>query len=170
MQNSNYSSELCHYGVKGMKWGIRRQAKRDAKEYARAKMFYGEGAGNRRKLIKATVKERSKDSTYKEEFDRQLAKQNMAKHASKAKAERVGRDVVKTTTKTASGLVNASIGNIGRISAGAATLYGLAHITGVDKVVAGAATKTIKDITNSARNTTQMWKAKEFVKKIHVVE
>lgn len=40
-----YESELYHHGVKGMKWGVRkqrRQAKKDAKEYARAKMFYGE--------------------------------------------------------------------------------------------------------------------------------
>lgn len=49
-------SELMHYGVKGMKWGVRRRARRDAKEFTQAKMYYGEGAGNRRKLIKATVK------------------------------------------------------------------------------------------------------------------
>lgn len=45
---------LEHYGVKGMKWGVRRnnyegasartnrEASKDAKEFARAKMFYGE--------------------------------------------------------------------------------------------------------------------------------
>lgn len=58
-------SELMDYGVKGMKWGVRRRARRDAKEYTQAKMYYGEGAGNRRKLIKATVKARSKDPFYK---------------------------------------------------------------------------------------------------------
>ena len=63
-------SELMHYGVKGMKWGVRRRARRDAKEYTQAKMYYGEGAGNRRKLIKATVKTRSKDPFYKSEFDK----------------------------------------------------------------------------------------------------
>ncbi len=51
---------LQHYGVKGMKWGVRRnrpegvsrrtnrEAKKDAKEYTKAKMYYGEGAGTRR--------------------------------------------------------------------------------------------------------------------------
>ena len=35
---------LEHYGVKGMKWGVRRDAKRDANKFAKAKMYYGEGA------------------------------------------------------------------------------------------------------------------------------
>lgn len=42
-------SELMHYGGKGMKWGVRRRARRDAKEFTQAKMYHGEGAGNRRK-------------------------------------------------------------------------------------------------------------------------
>lgn len=73
-------NELYNYGVKGMRWGVRRRATKDAKEFARAKMFYGEGAGTRRKLIKATVEERSKDPQYKKAFDEALSKQNMSKH------------------------------------------------------------------------------------------
>ena len=118
-----YGRELYHHGVRGQKWGvrngppyplsdtnkskaerkayrrIRRTAKKDAKEYARAKMYYGKGAGNRRKLIKATVEERSKDSAYKEQFEKFLAEQDMAKHASKAKAERKANDIKETTAK-----------------------------------------------------------------------
>ena len=61
---------LEHYGVKGMKWGVRREAKRDANKFAKAKMYYGEGAGTQRKLIKATVEsKRKKDSQYGEAFD-----------------------------------------------------------------------------------------------------
>lgn len=69
------------------------QAKSDAEEYARAKMFYGEGAGNRRKLIKARVEQRKKnDPDYAEEFERQLANQDMEKHAKKATQERKMKD------------------------------------------------------------------------------
>ena len=72
-------SELMHYGVKGMKRGVRRRARRDAKEFTQAKMYYGEGAGNRRKLIKATVKARSKDPFYKSEFDKAVATGNLSR-------------------------------------------------------------------------------------------
>ena len=109
------TNELYHFGVKGMKWGIRRSrnsdtgkkrrnakptlskedkrydklARKDAKEYARAKMFYGESAGNRRKLIKNTVAQRRKDNAhYNKVFDKYLAEQNMDKHVSAAKRER----------------------------------------------------------------------------------
>ena len=149
------NSHLAHYGVKGMKWGVRKdrtslitkhRAKKDAKEYARAKMYYGEGAGNRRKLIKATVNERSKDPKYKAEFERRLSEQDMSKHASAAKRERTVKTAGKTTAKTARGLVNAAMGNIGRASATAAAIYTIAHATGADKKVAEYAKVQLKNL------------------------
>ena len=129
-----------------MKWGVRRKARKDAKEYARAKMFYGEGAGNRRKLIKAKVEERSKDPNYKSEFDKALAGQDMAKHVSAAKRERKTADVKKGIGKMGRGLVNAATGNIGRASAAAVVTYAGLHYTGADKVIAQKAKQTVKSV------------------------
>ena len=142
------SDVLCHYGVKGMRWG-KRKARKDAKEYARAKMFYGEGAGTRRKLIKAKVNQRSKDPTYKAEFDKALAKQDMGKHASKAKGERRRKDAINSTRKTGRGIVNIINGHPERAGAAlatAGTVYYAAHKYGIDKAIMKAGKRKFNDI------------------------
>ena len=93
--------ELYHYGVKGMKWGVRRaerktrkQARKDAQETARSKMYYGEGAGVRRRNINAVVRQRSKDPTYKKAFDEEYSKQDMGKARRDAERQRKTTDRV----------------------------------------------------------------------------
>lgn len=104
---------LMHYGVPGMRWGHRknaapgvprrtdRAAAKDAQEFARAKMFYGEGAGTRRKLIRAKVEASSKrDPNYKKAFDHHIEKQDLGRHADKARGERRRKDTRATVRKT----------------------------------------------------------------------
>lgn len=90
-----YPEYLEHFGVKGMKWGVRREARRDAKESARAKMYYGEGAGVRRRNINAIVKQKSKDPTYKAEYEKAYAKQDLSKARRSAQRQRTVTDKTK---------------------------------------------------------------------------
>lgn len=153
---------VMHFGVKGMRWGVRksdipgvsrktsRDAEKDAKEFARAKMFYGNTAGTRRKLIKATVEGKSKrDPSYKKAFDHHLENQDMERHASKAKGERKRKNVRDSTAKTARGVSHMLRGNAQYASAAAAMLVGgalYARKAGIDKVVVRAGKKLIRDI------------------------
>lgn len=155
---------LEHFGVKGMHWGVRndgpagvtkstnRMARKDAKEYATAKMFYGQGAGTRRKLIKATVEQRSKnDPAYKKAFDHHLAKQDMAERASVATKQR-GRKDTATKTKQRVGYVARRLtGEMGTQAAlTAATIAGVTYLkSDSGKAQMKRASSTIKSYTNS---------------------
>lgn len=145
--------DLVHYGVKGMHWGTRHDgptsvsrktnsaAKSDAKEFARAKMFYGEGAGTRRKLVKAAVEGKSKkDPAYKRAFDHHLAKQDMSKHAEKARGERKRKNVKKSAGRGIRGTRHILNGNSQYASAVTAIAVGgalYAHKAGIDKMLIG---------------------------------
>lgn len=101
IDESEVDDFLSHFGVKGMHWGVRheptpgvsrkvnRMAAKDAHEHARAKLFFGEGAGNRRKLINAKVEFNKKHiSGYAKAFDNHSNKQNLSSHSTKAVKER----------------------------------------------------------------------------------
>jgi hypothetical protein len=149
--SNEVESFLQHYGIPGMKWGKRsgakgsgiprstqRAATKDATEFARAKMYYGEGAGIRRRQINAQVTQRSKDPAYKEAFDKSLADQDMAKAGAKARGQRKRTDTVKTTKKTVKGIHHILNGNSQYANVAAAVIVGgamYAHKTGIDKML-----------------------------------
>lgn len=134
---------LEHHGVKGQRWGVRkgdhpdvsnktnREAKGDASEFARAKMFFGEGAGTRRKLIKATVEAKSKrDPNYKKAFDHHLANQDLSTHAQKARQERSRTDKKQTAKRSAGAVARKFTGEMGTTAAfTAAGLAGAAYLS-----------------------------------------
>ena len=93
---------------------ISNDARKDAEEFARAKAFYGEGAGNRRKAIKTTVEAKKKKSDfYNEEFEYHLSQQDMEEHMRKAKIERSQKDTAKNT-RSALRKTNRALGQLSR--------------------------------------------------------
>lgn len=134
---------LEHHGIKGMRWGVRndsripgisrsvnRDARKDAKEFAAAKLFFGEGAGTRRKLIKNTVEAKSKrNSDYSKAFKKHLDSQDLSKHASNAVSKRKSIDRRDRAKKQAGFLARHFTGEMGTQAAFvAAALAGAAYL------------------------------------------
>lgn len=165
---STPSEAMAHYGVKGMRWGVRKtdapgvsrkinkDAKKDAEEFARAKMFYGQGAGTRRKLIKNSVEAKSKKSAeYKKAFDHHLAQQDMSKHSSKAVSERKRKDRTETVVKTSRGVNRQLNGGFGPVSVSAAVIAAgvvAARKNNIDQILRDSAATQYRSRQSSRQN------------------
>ena len=104
---------------------VTRDAKRDAEEYMKAKMYYGKGAGNRRKAIKNKVMAKKTDPEYAKAFDAEYSKLDPAKYASGVNKERRindGKDILKQSIKDG---MNIATGNPQRASTGSRFIYGI---------------------------------------------
>ena len=116
---------------------IKKEAIRDAHEFALAKMFYGEGAGVRRRLINQTVQFKIANIPgYDVAFQQELAKQDFAKLSRKARVERRKRDAIRAVNKNGSAIVRGDFRSASFplvVIAGAAIVM---HQTGADKKVA----------------------------------
>lgn len=115
---------------------LQNDAKKDAEEFARAKAFYGEGAGTRRKVIKNKISERMKDPDYKKEFDKWFASQDMSKHQAAANRERKARDVKNATVRTARGVKNFLLGNAVPMTTAALAIGAALKYTGAGAKIA----------------------------------
>ena len=134
-----------HHGVKGQRWGVRRKAKKDAKRFADAKMYYGKGAGTRRKLLNAELNKKKKDIPgYEQAFNDQLKNVNYAKSAKKATKERKVRDTAHKTRMAAKQFT----GITGSLAVGAASLYYSRNKQQVDSIISNAASKVVSGVTN----------------------
>lgn len=122
-------------------------AERDAQEYARAKMFYGEGAGIRRKLIEATVESRAhKDPRYARAFHEALASQDMSEHAQKAQKERKRIDRNEALSRNVKGMLNGNNKTLNTSVLVLGTVAYIAHQTGYDQKIIAKGKQVYADL------------------------
>lgn len=115
---------------------IAEEARRDAREYARAKMSHGQGAGTRRKLIQATVDSRGhQNPEYARLFHIELGKQNMAEHAHKAQVEHSRRMRKQALSKNTKGVLTGNPRSMHVSVLVVLTAAYLAHETGLDRKI-----------------------------------
>jgi hypothetical protein len=144
---------------------IQKQAQRDAEEYARAQVFFGEGAGIRRRLIDHKVAGHMDDPKYAAAFDRALGKQDWADHTAAAVKERKRLDRGKSIHKNTRAVIT---GNRQNLDTGVFLLVSaalIAHKTGYDQKIYEAGKKKYQDLK-------RQYQAKRTLKKmnIHVVK
>jgi len=154
---SSYKSDARYInrdGTKNIK-KLKKDVAKDAKEYARAKAFYGEGAGTRRKKIKNKISEKMKDPDYKKEFEKQLAKQNMEEHQKAANRERKAKDVKNKVVETGNGIKNLIFG-FGTTSLAAIAIYKIASTPGAKRIISEKGKKIFSSIKNTAQNAKDM--------------
>ena len=117
---------------------ISKMAKKDAERYAAAEMFYGAGAGTRRKLLGAELDEkmlRLADTDYTDLFHLEYELLDMNFFAKQAIKERKSIARAAKASKNFRAIKN---GNVQNLSTGlfiAAGIYMVAKQTGYDKVV-----------------------------------
>lgn len=136
---------------------VAKQARKDATEFAAAQMAHGQGAGTRRKLIKATVDHRANTIPgYLSAFYDAALAQDMSRHVAEAKRARRVKDVSTAVSKNAKGIATR---NWKSVNGGILILLGagyVAHQTGYDKIAWEKAKKKYADFKNRAKNKAQV--------------
>lgn len=120
---------------------LEKLAQVDAQRWAAAEMFYGEGAGTRRKLLDAELSTKLVDGDYENAFYNAYEALDKTKFAEMAIKERKNLDRAAKAGKNFRALKN---GNINGLSSGIFIVVGaayLAHTTGYDKKIEAEAKK-----------------------------
>lgn len=129
---------MTHKPIKNLE----KMASKDAHEWARAEMFFGEGAGIRRRHLDAEINEKmSTIPGYIDFYNKAYASQDMVKHAEAALRERKNID---RAAKAGKNLRAIQTGNLHNLSTGVFIAVGVvfvAHQTGYDKKVQAEATR-----------------------------
>lgn len=137
---------------------LEKMAEQDAYDWGLAQMFFGEGAGTRRKLVAATIDQKVLDIPgYEQALDAAYAKLNQIEMAEKALELRKKIDRANTAGKNIRALKS---GNLHNLSTGVFVVVGgayLLHVTGYDKVLKAKA----EDLYKKAKTEVEVRKAKK---------
>ncbi len=114
----------------------KKTAAKDAYRWAYAEMFFGEGAGIRRKHLSVELNQKFMTLPgYREAFDKAFEKLDLAEIAIKAAKERKKLDRGKFISRNVKGLVTGNKSSLTTAVAVGVTAYTIAHQTGLDKVI-----------------------------------
>lgn len=124
-----------------------KEARNDAREFARAQMYYGEGAGTCRKLIEASVESKAlRDPEYARAFRQELQRQDMAEHATAARKERRRRDNAEAVKQNTKAIVTGNYQNAQSTVLVMVVAAYAVHQTGLDKKVYEKGKKLVGDL------------------------
>lgn len=134
---------------------VKSMAAKDAAAWAYAEMFFGEGAGTRRKLLEATIATRVERITgYHEAFSKAYEQQDFAKLAIKAARERQRLDSSNYLAKNIRALVRGDVRHVSPALLAVVAGGYFAHKQGYDKVVL----QRVKVEYRMARNAFDRWR------------
>lgn len=128
---------------------LKKMAAEDARQWAYAEMFFGEGAGTRRKLLSATIAAKvERISGYHELFQKEYAKQDFSALAIRAAKERRRIDGSHFIKRNLGALARGDRRGMSNGFAAAVIVASVAHTTGYDKKVIEFAKDEYRDVKN----------------------
>lgn len=114
---------------------VKKMAANDAANWARAEMFFGDGAGTRRKLLTAEIASKAERiSGYNAAFEKAYGKQDFAEHALRAAKERKKIDRTNVVGKNIGALARGDRRGMSNGFAAIVLVGAVAHVTGYDKI------------------------------------
>lgn len=113
-----------------------KDAQKDAKEYMAAQMFYGEGAGIRRKHITHAVAFKTdRFPGYDQAFNTAVRTMDPEKFIKSARRERKTKDISAYTSRNIKALARGDRHGMSGTIIAISIVAGVAHTTGYDKII-----------------------------------
>ena len=151
----SWETSLCHHGIKGQKWGLRRYQNEDGSLTAAGRQHYGYGENLTKAGIKAYRKEYKKLQKLKDKADTNKQSAAVARYNERAKANAksgIVKGALTGLTAAGGGKIGVALATKGLSVSGYATTAALGALTALsagkvayNKIRANAAKKRLSD-------------------------